>query len=150
MVAFVCSLVFAFFLCGIWKFRFLEIWCMHKPFRSCKFHPDPANHLCNYNLRVSESFYMITQYFVRLFFLVGDEEKSQVKDVACSTEKKKKIRYFLFEPPHHYRIKEVRQNPLHTVPSRPYALTSWIVNFLFKKFFYDCLCKVVRRRFGFA
>ena len=30
------------------------------------------------------------------------------------------------------------------------VLTNWVVYFLFKKLFYDCLCKVVRRRFGFA
>ena len=38
----------------------------------------------------------------------------------------------------------------HRTSSRHYALTVWVTCFLFENFFPDCLCKVVRRRFGFA
>ena len=51
----------------------------------------------------------------------------------------------------YFDIREVKQNPLHTVPAADNnALTNWVLSFLFKKFFHDCLYKVVRRRFGFA
>ena len=46
---------------------------------------------------------------------------------------------------------EVKAKPsAHRTGSRHYTLTNWVVNFLFKKFFHDCLCKVVRRKFDFA